>query len=206
MQQFIAVALAHFLALLIPGVDFFLIARTAMTSGWRNATGVCLGIAAANGIFIAAAFGGVSLLQQPALVMGIRLAGGLFLTYLGVAFIRSPAIIAPTTDEGGRRASWARNYGLGITSGLLNPKNALFYASLAAAVSTASATVLWGYGLWMFTVVLVWDVIVAVALGSRAALERLGRFLPWLSRISGGFLVLFGLGMIAALVIELLLD
>ena len=59
MEQFAAVALAHFLALLIPGVDFFLIARTAMTSGWRNATGACLGIAAANGIFIAAAFSGI---------------------------------------------------------------------------------------------------------------------------------------------------
>src|SRR5690606_20393944 len=42
MEQFVAIAVAHFLALLIPGVDFFLIARTAMTSGWRNASGACL--------------------------------------------------------------------------------------------------------------------------------------------------------------------
>ena len=47
---------AHFLALLIPGVDFLRIARTAMTCGWHNATDACLGIAAVKGVFIAAAF------------------------------------------------------------------------------------------------------------------------------------------------------
>ena len=76
MEQFLAVAAAHFVALLIPGVDFFLIARTAMTGGWRNATGVCLGIATANGIFIAAAFCGVSLISHPLLLDAIQLVGG----------------------------------------------------------------------------------------------------------------------------------
>ena len=33
MKQFVAVAIAHFLALLIPGVDFFLTVRTEITSG-----------------------------------------------------------------------------------------------------------------------------------------------------------------------------
>ncbi len=41
MKQFVAVAIAHFLALLIPGVDFFLIVRTEITSGWCDATGAC---------------------------------------------------------------------------------------------------------------------------------------------------------------------
>ncbi|WP_206427411.1 LysE family translocator [Brevibacterium aurantiacum] len=89
MEQFAAVALAHFLALLIPGVDFFLIARTAMTSGWRNATGACLGIAAANGIFIAAAFSGISIISHPTVLVVIQLAGGAFLVFIGIAFMRS---------------------------------------------------------------------------------------------------------------------
>ncbi|MGO3832636.1 MAG: hypothetical protein ACTJGT_01610 [Microbacteriaceae bacterium] len=72
MEQFVAVAVVHFLALLIPGVDFFLIARTAMTSGWRNATGICVGIATANGTFIAAAFSGLSLISHPTLLTVIH--------------------------------------------------------------------------------------------------------------------------------------
>lgn len=204
MEQFLAVAIAHFLALLIPGVDFFLIARTAMTSGWRNATGACLGIATSNGIFIIAAFSGVALVSHPVLLNAIQLAGGSFLVFVGVAFLSSKASIDLEQDPSAERTTWLRNFGLGIASGLLNPKNALFYVSLAAAVSTAAPPALVFYGTWMFTVVLVWDVFVAVVLGSRRALARMGRVLPWLTRLAGGFLVLFGGGMIVSLVALLL--
>lgn len=92
-----------------------------------------------------------------------------------------------------------RNFGLGLASGLLNPKNALFYLSLASAIGTASSVTLALYGTWMFSIVLVWDVFVAVVLGSRSALTRLDRVLPWLTGIAGAFLVLFGCGMVISL-------
>ena len=50
MAQFLIVAAAHFLALLSPGPDFFLVIRTSLAAGWRMASGVCLGIALANAI------------------------------------------------------------------------------------------------------------------------------------------------------------
>jgi len=204
MEQFVAVVIAHLLALLIPGVDFFLIARIAMTSGWRNATGACLGIAAANWTFIAAAFSGLSLLSHPALLDPLQLAGGGFLIFIGAAFLRSRGRIDLDQDLTAQRTTWLRNLGLGLTSGLLNPKNALFYVSLAAAVRAAAPLTLVLYGIWMFCVVLVWDVFVAVGLGSRRALAHLDRILPWLTRLSGGFLVLFGGGMVVALTVEFL--
>lgn len=201
MEQFFAVAAAHFLALLIPGVDFFLIARTTLSNGWRNASGVCLGIALANGVFIAAAFSGLSLISHPALLGTIQAAGGIFLCYIGVVFLRSNAaagaIDGSTTTAG---SSWCRNLGLGFISGLLNPKNALFYVSLAAGLAAADAMSLGLYGAWMFTVVLLWDLFLAVALGSERALTGLSRVLPWLTKGAGGFLVLLGLGMVVGLV------
>lgn len=204
MEQFVAVAVAHFLALLIPGVDFFLIARTAMASGWRAATGACLGIATANGIFFAAAFSGLSLISNPTVLVVIQLAGGAFLLYIGISFFRSNARFDPEQEAQAVRATWVRNFGLGIASGLLNPKNALFYLSLAAALAGASPLTLAAYGAWMFTIVLVWDVFVAVALGSTRALTRLARIVPWLTKAAGVFLVLFGLGMIVTVSVQLL--
>src|SRR5690606_35425169 len=103
-----------------------------------------------------------------------------------------------------QRTTWLKNLGLGLTSGLLNPKNALFYVSLAAAVRAAAPLTLVLYGIWMFCVVLVWDVFVAVGLGSRRAMAHLDRVLPWLTRLSGGFIVLFGGGMVVALTVEFL--
>src|SRR5690625_5617626 len=89
MEQFLAVAAAHFLALLIPGVDFFLIARASMSSGWRNASGACLGIAAAKGVFIAAALSGVSLISYAPLQNAIQFIGGGFLIVICLSFLKS---------------------------------------------------------------------------------------------------------------------
>ncbi|MGY4719967.1 LysE family translocator [Naumannella cuiyingiana] len=204
MEQFVGVAIAHFLALLIPGVDFFLIARTAMTGGWRNATGACLGIAAANAMIIAAAFSGVSLISHPVVLDAIQLAGAGFLIFVGVAFLRSGARIDPDQVRGAERTTWLRNFGLGIASGLLNPKNALFYLSLAAVVGAAAPLTLVGYGAWMVGILLAWDIFVAVLLGSRRALAGMDRVLPWLTRLAGGFLVLFGATMIITLAVRVL--
>ncbi|MEU2199254.1 LysE family transporter [Isoptericola sp. NPDC019482] len=203
MEQFLAVAVAHFLALLIPGVDFFLIARTTMTSGWRSASGACVGIACANGVFVAGAFAGLSVVTSPAVLLAVQGAGGAFLVVMGVAFLRAPVDVDLAAGAWGGPASWTRNLGLGLASGLLNPKNALFYVSLAATLTAASAGARVFYGAWMVAVVLAWDLFVAVALGSERALARLARLLPWLTRAAGGVLGLLGLGMIVTLAASL---
>lgn len=198
MEQFVAVATAHFVALLIPGVDFFLISRTALVSGRRSAVGLCVGIAAANAVFIAAAFGGLSLISHPMVLAAVQLVGGVFLAFIGVLFLRSSAHISLTAATGTFPASAARNIVLGLASGLTNPKNALFYVGLASVIAGASPLVLVGYGAWMVAVVFVWDVLIAVALGSRRVLLRVGPAVPWLARGAGVFLLLFGVVMVVA--------
>lgn len=59
------------------------------------------------------------------------------------------------------------------------------------------------YGAWMTAVVLVWDLFIAVALGSQRAVTGLARFLPWVTRVAGGFIVLLGAGMIISLAADL---
>ncbi|MGW2254736.1 LysE family translocator [Kitasatospora sp. NPDC001660] len=199
MEQFLAIAVAHFLALLIPGVDFFLIARTATTSGRRSAGGVCVGIAGANGILIAAAFSGLSLISAPVVLHVIQAAGGAFLIWIGIVFFRAEVSVELADQPRAGRAGWVRSLGLGLASGLLNPKNALFYISLAAALTDAGPVSLVLYGTWMVAVVLAWDLFIAVALGSRRALAKLTRALPWLTKAAGGFLTALGLGMVLTL-------
>ncbi|MFC8597071.1 LysE family translocator [Isoptericola sp. NPDC057191] len=200
MEQFLAVAVAHFLALLIPGVDFFLIARTTLTSGWRSASGVCVGIACANGVFVAAAFCGLAAITSPAVLQVVQGVGGGFLVVMGVTFLRARVDVGVASPARLARTTWTRNLGLGLASGLLNPKNALFYVSLAAVLTGAGPAVLTLYGVWMVAVVLAWDLFVAVALGSERARTRLARVLPWLTKVAGAVLVLLGIGMIVTLV------
>ena len=199
MEQFAIIAAAHFLALLIPGVDFFLIVRTAISRGRRSAVAVCLGIAAANAAVIAAAFTGMTLLSDPSALAFTQVVGGLFLLVVGVNILRHSNTVDVETgiarDTGAR--PWIRYLGLGATSAVLNPKNVLFYVSLAAVVAAADPGAKVFYGVWMTSVVLVWDTLVALVMTSRLARQRLALLLPWVSRIAGAFLIFFGAGMIA---------
>ena len=201
MQQFLIIALAHFLALLSPGPDFFLVARSSINSGWRIASGACLGIALANGAFIAMAFTGLSVLQEGSLLFTtLQLAGAGYLLYIGVLFLRHAGQTSLRAVADNQRVQgWWRNLGMGLLSGILNPKNALFYASLASMVTSASAGWKSAYALWMFSIVLLWDLLVAVAIGNQRVLQRFARCLPWLERASGIMLVILA----AALVLHL---
>ncbi|WP_084074729.1 LysE family translocator [Demequina sp. NBRC 110052] len=203
MDQFLAVALAHFLALIIPGVDFFLIVRTAAARGWRSASGVCVGIAMANGAFIVAAFGGLGAIQSPVVLSWIELVGGAFLLWMGVSFWRTRVSLTLGHVDVTGGMSWVRHLGMGAASGLLNPKNLLFYVSLAAVVSNASAGWLVVYGTWMFLVVLGWDLFVALVMGSDRSRARLAGALPVITRAAAVVVALFGIGAIVASVTSL---
>lgn len=204
MQLFLIIAAAHFLALLSPGPDFFLVARTSLAEGWRTASGACLGIALANGLFIVAAFAGTAVLTPGSAAFTLlQLAGCLYLLYLGVLFIRhaghSGLGTVTSAQAGLGFGTWHRAASRGLLSGLLNPKNALFYASLASMLSGPYVTTGWKtlYGIWMFGVVLLWDILIAFMIGNPYVLRRFERALPWLERISGGMLIVLALGVIA---------
>lgn len=207
MQQFLMIAAAHFLALLSPGPDFFLIARTSLSAGWRTASGACLGIALANGVFIVAAFAGMAALKPGSIwFLALQVAGCVYLLYLGVLFIRHAGTSNLRMQSSRRHppspahpfAAWRQAAGMGFLSGILNPKNALFYASLAAMLTGPHASAGWKmvYGIWMFSAVLLWDILIAVLIGNQAVLLRFSRALPWLERISGATLILLAMAVL----------
>ena len=213
MQLFLMIAAAHFLALLSPGPDFFLIARTSLSAGWRVAGGVCLGIAFANGVFILSALGGMTALRSGTIFFtSLQLAGAAYLLYLGVLFLRyagTRPLVTPSSIDGHLSSSkaafgYARATGMGFLSAIFNPKNALFYVSLAAMITARrdAAGLKIFYGTWMFSVVLVWDLLIAVLIGNQAVLRRFARALPWLERVSGVVLILLAVLVITALCIR----
>ncbi len=211
MQQFLVIAAAHFLALLSPGPDFFLLARTSLSAGWQVASGACLGIAIANGVFIVTAFAGTAVLRpQSAPFVALQLAGCVYLLYLGILFIRHASAnplngMQKRSGHAARHAgAWWRAAGMGFLSGILNPKNALFYASLAAMLTGAHANNGWKivYGTWMFSIVLLWDLLVIVMIGNQAVLRRFARALPWLERSAGVVLIVLAMGGIAFLLVR----
>ncbi|WP_423061447.1 LysE family translocator [Citrobacter portucalensis] len=194
-SAFPALALAHFVALLSPGPDFFLLVGYAVRYRVRGSAGLCVGIAFGNGLYILLAIIGWGILRQlPLLFTIIELLGALYLLWIGSLLIRS----RPQTLTGANAQSTCPGFGkqllLGLGSSLLNPKNALFYLALMTALLGPSVTLLQQTmsGIWMTSVVLCWDLLIVMFIGLPQIQRRLTRGILWVERIAGGVLIIFG--------------
>lgn len=201
-MEFIMIATAHFLALLSPGPDFFLILQAALRLPLRYAISVCAGIAAANGVYLMVAVLGLEVVREMSGLMKVlKVLGGGYLIYIGVMLLRAPRRTLTAGDPASALhvPGMRRQFTVGFLSAILNPKNAIFYLSLftvMVAVETGLGTRIL-YALWMVGVVFVWDMLVAMALGNRRAKRIMGQWVFPIEKVTG--VLLGGFGVILAL-------
>lgn len=192
---FPSLALAHFVALLSPGPDFFLLTGYAIRYRLRGSAGLCVGIASGNALYILLVIIGASALRHfTGLFTAIELPGALYLLWIGCHLVRSRPQ-ALTLDETQQRCpSVGKQCLLGLGSALLNPKNALFYLALMTALLGPDVTLLQqsASGVWMVMVVLLWDLTVVSLIGLPAVQNRLRRRVYWIERTAGVVLMGFG--------------
>lgn len=195
-SAFPALALAHFVALLSPGPDFFLLVGYAVRYRMRGSAGLCVGIAIGNGLYILLAIIGWGILRQlPLLFTVIELLGALYLLWIGSLLIRSRPQTLTRADAQSTCPAFGKQLLLGLGSSLLNPKNALFYLALMTALLGPSVTLLQQAvsGVWMSSVVLFWDLLIVMFIGLPQIQQRLTKGILWIERIAGGVLIVFGI-------------
>ena len=196
---FLALALAHFVALLSPGPDFFLLMGFAARHRLRGSAGLCVGIALGNGLYILLVIVGASALRQYTLLFNaIELLGGLYLLWIGWHLLHSRARTLTLDDAEPERPGWRRQLLLGLGSAVLNPKNALFYLALMTALLGPNVTLLQQSvsGIWMVTVVLAWDLAVVSFIALPAVQRRLSDHIWKMERVAGMVLIAFGTGIL----------
>ncbi|WP_285111076.1 LysE family translocator [Leclercia adecarboxylata] len=196
---FLALALAHFVALLSPGPDFFLLMGFAARHRLRGSAGLCVGIAAGNGLYILLVILGSSALRQFTLLFSaIELLGALYLLWIGWHLVQSRARTLALDYAEPECPSWRRQLLLGLGSAVLNPKNALFYLALMTALLGPNVTLLQQSisGIWMVTVVLVWDLAVVSFIALPGVQRRLSNNIWKIERVAGGVLMVFGAGIL----------
>ncbi|WP_213134647.1 LysE family translocator [Citrobacter sp. FP75] len=194
-SAFPALVLAHFVALLSPGPDFFLLVGYAVRYRMRGSAGLCVGIAIGNGLYILLAIIGWGILRQlPLLFTVIELLGALYLLWIGSLLVRSRPQTLTGADGLSTRPGFGKQLLLGLGSSLLNPKNALFYLALMTALLGPSVTLLQQAvsGIWMTSVVLLWDLLIVMFIGLPQIQQRLTKGILWIERVAGGVLIVFG--------------
>lgn len=192
-SAFPALALAHFIALISPGPDFFLIVGHAVRRGLPGAIYICVGIALGNAAYIALAIVGWSGLKlYPGLYRAVEIAGAAYLLWMGTLLLRSGFKGAAHQLMGKEALSPFLQLLAGLSSALLNPKNAIFYLSLMTGFIGSSATTgqLAFSALWMFLVVLIWDIAIAAFISCSWINKSLSKILSAIELISGAVLII----------------
>lgn len=194
---FLLVAGTHFAALLSPGPDFFLLIRTALAKGRRQADGCAWGIALANLLSMLLVLFVLGLLPGEGgwLWRGVQGLGGLYFVWVGAQALASRRDLAlPQGDQVLLGSRW-QGLRQGVLASSLNPKLPLFYAGLFGVLREAAMPG-WGLGLvmaWMTLVVLFWDLALVRLLDQPRWRTWLQRRVCWLDRGCGALLLALGL-------------
>lgn len=116
-----------------PGPSTVFIVNNAITHGWRRALAALSGDLLAIALLATLSIIGLGalLLAYPVAFLALRLAGALYIIWLGWSFLRHPAPQSDPTDPEASRGDsglglWLHSFGVGIS----NPKAILFFAAL----------------------------------------------------------------------------
>lgn len=186
MDVFLVIAFTHFLALLSPGPDFFLILTSLLQKGRYYTYGVILGITLGNALILAACLFGFMLLGDlsSGLLTLFKWLGAAYLAYLSFLCFnaaRSSDLSFSTEennliDQAHIKQNKIKSLMLGVQSSLLNPKNIMFYSSLMVLIQYKFSLIQkLLMSTWMVGVVLVWNILLVGLLAQGRVLDKIKR-------------------------------
>lgn len=204
-QEFMALALIHFLAVVAPGPDFTITISQSVRFGRRTGLFTALGIGAGISIHVLYTLLGVGALMHSAawLLMLAKVAGSGYLLYLGVRLLRAAprqvgemAMVTGAASQSPRQA-----FSMGFLTNAMNPKATLFFLSIFTTVVSASTplAIQAGYGVWMCLVNAAWFALVSMLFSSEAVRRSFIRLGHWFERLMGLVLVIFAARLVLSL-------
>lgn len=194
----ISVALIWGAAALIPGPDFMMIVQATTSNSRLHGIAVVLGIATGTIIWGVAGFFGISALFAlvPWLYVALKMLGGAYLVYLGIRLIKQS--LKPQSKlvpmHFGVSESLAKMWLRGLLTNLLNPKTAVFVASIYATTLPTEPSVTLGVMVVALTtgISLIWYLTVAHFFASATVIRTYKRGAKLVDRATGGLFILFG--------------
>ena len=187
------------LLILIPGPDTAVVTKNALVGGRRSGVLAAIGVSIGLTVWtIAAAFGIAALLRASAVAfLVLKLAGAVYLIWIGVQMLRARGFVPPTSTDHGltRRAAGRKAVRQGLLSDLGNPKIAVFFTSFLPQFvhghGSAFAPLLMLGGIFA-VLTLAWLAAYGIVVGHASAFMRRPSVRKTLDRFTGVVLVGFG--------------
>jgi threonine/homoserine/homoserine lactone efflux protein len=185
-----------------PGPSFVMVAHTSIALSRRHGVAAALGMGIGGVAFASLALVGLQalLMQVTWLYLILKIIGGAYLLYIAVQLWRGaprPFTVAPATKLA--PSSVARAFWLGFATQISNPKAAIVYGSVFAALlpSTPPFWLLMLLPPLIFALEAGWYVIVAILFSSDRPRGAYLRSKAWIDRIVSGVMAGLGIRLLA---------
>jgi threonine/homoserine/homoserine lactone efflux protein len=197
-QALLSFTAAAGLLTITPGLDTALVLRTAAVEGGRRALlaglGICLGCLV-WGLAVAVGLGGLLAVSRFAYDT-LRIAGALYLIYLGVRLLTRPA---PSLELDATTTASDNWFARGLLTNLLNPKVGVFYVTFLPQFVPTGASVT-GFSMILAGIHavegLLWFALLVLATRPLTRWLKRPRVAKGLDRATGVVFVGFGVGLL----------
>ena len=193
-------ALVHLLAVASPGPSTVLVIQTSAVSGRRAGLLAAFAMMPGAVVWAAAALYGLQILfaRFEWLYVAFRIAGAIYLIYLGFMLLRHAGAPLPEADPAAAQAGVWQGFVKALLLQLSNPKVMVFMGSIFISLLPAQppawmdATVLAIVAINEFT----WFALLALLFSGSTARAFYRRTKVWLDRIMGGLLAALGVRLV----------
>lgn len=196
-----AILTALLIGAMSPGPSFVIVARNSIGLSRRDGLATAMGMGI-GGVF----FSGIALLGLYTLLaavtwlyVGLKVAGGLYLIYLATKIWRgATASLAFDATQTAGIGNPRKSFWIGLSTQLSNPKTAIYYGSIFAALLPQHPP-LWCYFALppaIFTIEAGWYTVVALCFSSRRPRELYLKGKTWVDRVAASAITALGLRLI----------
>lgn len=197
----LAILGALFIGVISPGPSFVLVARTAIAVSRSDGLAAAVGMGLGGVTFGVLALAGLTAVLATVewLYAGLRILGGLYLMYLAILIwrgAREPIVVSQAA--GGVSNPW-RSFVVALTTQVSNPKAAIVYGSVFAALLPPSLPG-WIYIVLpplIFVLETTWYAAVALLFSAETPRAAYLRSKHWFDRLAGAVMGLLGARLIA---------
>jgi len=201
LSLFVLIFITHLLAVMSPGPDFVMVLKNALQYNRKIAVYTALGISLGIGVHILYSIWGIAYLlqQNHALFTGIKIAGALYLIYMGIRTWQSAREnIEVKAMHTPANISIFEAIKIGFVTNVLNPKASLFFLSIFSVVIPPDVPlwVLLIISAMLIVVTFLWFAFVSYLFTNPQVVKRYQKIEKYLLLILGLILILLGAGII----------
>ncbi len=192
------VATAHLLAVIVPGPDFIIVCRNALTYSRKSGIWTSVGLGIGCLIHISISLAGIAFIVSKSIIIFniIKFLGASYLIYIGIKSIRCKSSKIQVTDKfKSKDISILSSLKIGFLTNVLNPKATLFFLSLFTVIISPKTpmSIMGIMSIIMILNTMIWFSFLSLLITQKNIRLIFEKFQDKVNKFLGGLLIFIGM-------------